>query len=60
MKLKIAFIQILPGKNLDENLTIGIKACMEAKEKGADIILFPEMYSNGYNIYKGRHMTDDL
>lgn len=23
----------------------------KAKEKGADIVLFPEMWSNGYNIY---------
>lgn len=50
MKLKIAFIQILPGKSLDENLSIGIKACMEAKEKGADIALFPEMWSDGYDL----------
>ena len=50
MKLKIAFIQILPGKSLDENLSIGIKACMKAKEKGADIALFPEMWSDGYDL----------
>ena len=25
--------------------------CKKAKEKGADIVLFPEMWSNGYNIY---------
>ena len=48
MNIKIAFAQILPGKNLDENLSIGKKACVEAKEKGADIVLFPEMWSDGY------------
>ena len=48
MKIKIAFLQILPGKNPDENLAIGKKACIEAKEKGADIALFPEMWSDGY------------
>ena len=48
MNIKIAFAQILPGKNLDENLSIGKKACIEAKEKGADIVLFPEMWSDGY------------
>ena len=48
MNIKIAFAQILPGKNLDENLSIGQKACVEAKEKGADIVLFPEMWSDGY------------
>ncbi|MBR1585394.1 MAG: carbon-nitrogen hydrolase family protein [Clostridia bacterium] len=48
MNIKIAFAQILPGKSQDENLSIGKKACMEAKEKGADIVLFPEMWSDGY------------
>ena len=48
MELKIAFIQILPGKDLDENLTKGLDACREAKEKGADVALFPEMWSDGY------------
>lgn len=50
MKIKIAFLQILPGKSLEENLSIGIKACIEAKEKGADIALFPEMWSDGYDL----------
>ena len=48
MKLKIAFLQLLPGKNLEENPEIGKKGCIEAKEKGADIALFPEMWSDGY------------
>ena len=48
MIIHIAFLQILPGKSLDENFSIGKKACIEAKEKGADIALFPEMWSDGY------------
>ena len=48
MKLKVAFLQILPGKNAEENLRIGIEACKEAKIQGADIALFPEMWSVGY------------
>ena len=48
MNIHIAFLQILPGKNLDANFSIGKKACIEAKEKGADIALFPEMWSDGY------------
>lgn len=48
MNIKIAFAQILSGKNSEENLSIGKKACSEAKEKGADIVLFPEMWSDGY------------
>ena len=48
MNFKIGFIQILPGKSLEENLAIGKEACIEAKNKGADIALFPEMWSDGY------------
>ncbi len=50
MIFKIAFLQILPGKSLDENFLIGKKACIEAKERGADIALFPEMWSDGYDL----------
>lgn len=49
--LKIALLQIAPCKNLEENLKKGMICCKKAKEKGADIALFPEMWSNGYNIY---------
>lgn len=48
--IRIAFLQIFPGDSLEENLAIGLKACREAKEKGADIALFPEMWSDGYYI----------
>ena len=50
MEIRIAFLQLLPGRNLEENLETGRKACREAKEKGADIALFPEMWSDGYYI----------
>ena len=48
MDIKIALLQLLPGKDLSENLSAGLAACREAKEKGADIALFPEMWSDGY------------
>lgn len=48
MELTIAFLQLLPEGSLKDNLNKGIKACREAKEKGADIALFPEMWSTGY------------
>ena len=48
MKLTIAFLQLLPTGSLKGNLEKGISACLEAKEKGADIALFPEMWSCGY------------
>ena len=48
MELSIAFLQLLPEGSLMENMNNGIKACREAKERGADIVLFPEMWSIGY------------
>lgn len=49
--LKIALLQIAPRGTLEDNLEKGIASCRKAKELGADIALFPEMWSNGYNIY---------
>ena len=49
--LKIALLQIAPCDSLSENLKKGMGACRKAREMGADIALFPEMFSNGYRIY---------
>ena len=49
--LKIALLQIAPCDTLERNLEKGIASCRKAKELGTDIALFPEMWSNGYNIY---------
>lgn len=49
-EIKIALLQIMPGDSIDENIRIGIRACKKAKNEGADIVLFPEMWSNGYKI----------
>lgn len=49
--LNIALLQIAPRGTLEGNLEKGIASCRKAKELGADIALFPEMWSNGYNIY---------
>ena len=49
--MKIALLQIAPGKTLEENLEKGIFFCKKAKEAGADIALFPDMWSNVYRIY---------
>lgn len=55
--LKIALLQIAPCSTLNENLERGINYCKKAKELSADIALFPEMWSNGYQIY-GRPVCD--
>ena len=49
--LKIALLQIAPCGSLDDNLEKGMGCCRMAKKKGADIALFPEMWSNGYDIH---------
>lgn len=48
---KVALLQIAPCENLNDNLKKGIEFCRKAKEMGADIVLFPEMFSCGYDIY---------
>ena len=50
MTLTIALLQLLPGKDTEQQLQIGTDACVRAKEMGADIALFPEMWSDGYAI----------
>lgn len=47
--MKVAILQINPTEmNQESNLVKGLHACRIAKEKGADIILFPEMWNIGY------------
>lgn len=48
--LRIALFQIAPTGSLEGNLEKGIAACRKAKTMGADIALFPEMWSCGYDI----------
>ena len=43
--LTIALLQLVPGNSAAENLAIGLAACRRAKERGADLTLFPEMWS---------------
>lgn len=56
-ELKLALLQIAPCSTLEENLEKGLAACRKAKALGADIALFPEMWSNGYRIY-GRPVAE--
>lgn len=48
--LHVALLQLLPGNTPEDHLKKGLAACKKAKEIGADIALFPEMWSNGYHI----------
>ena len=53
---KVALLQLLPKATLCENLQKGMEYCKKAKEIGADLALFPEMWSVGYNIPKNIHV----
>ena len=46
--LKVALLQLLPGESQEKNLQKGLEACRMAAAMGADIALFPEMWSTGY------------
>lgn len=48
--LKIALLQIAGTGTQEGNLQKGIEYCRKAKQQGADIALFPEMWNVGYEI----------
>ena len=60
MELKIALLQLLPEGNLDAQLKKGKEACVKAKKMGADIALFPEMWSDGYFLPQGDGTVEKL
>lgn len=48
--LRVALLQIAPEMTLEGNLNKGMEYCRKARAAGADIALFPEMWSCGYRI----------
>ena len=60
MSLRIALLQLLPEGNLEGQLKKGKDACIKAKDMGADIALFPEMWSDGYALPQGRLELDAM
>ena len=46
----LALLQLDSGIDLEYNLQKGLDACRSAKAMGADMALFPEMWSCGYTI----------
>ena len=47
-KLRVAMVQPVPEVDAVKSLELGIAYCRQAKAEGADIVLFPEMFSLGY------------
>lgn len=48
--VRVALLQILPTGNAEGNLQKGLAYCKKAKMMGADIAVFPEMWSTGYAV----------
>jgi len=49
MKFTLALLQIAPARsNQDKNLEKGIQCCREAKRRGADLAVFPELWNIGF------------
>lgn len=47
---QVALLQMISEKSQRDNLKKGIAFCRRAKEMGADIALFPELWNTGYSI----------
>ena len=60
MEFKIALLQLLPEDTTEKNLIKGLEACRKAKEMGADVALFPEMWSDGYRLPQEKEELDKL
>lgn len=48
--IRVALLQITPTGTLSGNMEKGLQYCRQAKELSADLALFPEMWSCGYQI----------
>ena len=46
----IALLQLNPTDSMENNMLKGIEYCKKAKEMGADIAVFPEMWNTGYEM----------
>ncbi len=58
--INIALLQILPTGSMEQNMEKGVRCCKEARARGADIALFPEMWSSGYTIPHDPEKLDAL
>jgi len=45
---KVALLQLNPTDSMENNKIKGIEYCKKAKEMGADIVVFPELWNTGY------------
>lgn len=50
-ELRIALLQLGPGADLGATVEKGLTGCRDAKARGADIALLPEIWSHGYQFF---------
>lgn len=58
--IKVALLQLYPEGNLQGNIKKGIEAVEKAARMGADIALFPEMWSCGYDFPQNKKALSEL
>ena len=51
LPFSVALLQLAAEGSPEKNLAKAVRACREAKSRGADLALLPEMYSMGYDLY---------
>ena len=56
---RVALLQLLPTGSTEGNLEKGLEACRRAAAMGADLALFPEMWSCGYRIESPAQLAED-
>lgn len=57
--LQVALLQLCSTGDQAGNLEKGLRSCRQAKAMGADIALFPEMWSNGYAVQDEEQLQRD-
>ena len=54
----VALLQLSPTDSMEHNMLKGIEYCKKAKEMGADIAVFPEMWNTGYEMLFEGNLKD--
>ena len=56
----VALLQLNPTDSMENNMLKGIEYCKKAKEIGADIAVFPEMWNTGYEMLFEGDLEDQV
>lgn len=56
----VALLQLSPTDSMENNMLKGIEYCKKAKEIGADIAVFPEMWNTGYEMLFEGDLKDQV